>query len=351
MEERYRMPPRKKSVRITIRTVAADAGVSVAAVSKVLRDAYGVSDALRARVQASMTRLGYRPHAAARGMRGQTYTLGVILPDIHNPFFTDILAGVNDALERTQYQTLFGIGQSFVGMEQTLIEAMIDRQMDGIIFIGPRMTQPAIEALARRIPMAVIANHAQTEFYDTVNNDDAHGGELVVKHLASGGYRNIAMLSLAVMVPDSVNIMFKREVGYRRAMEETGLNRYIKVAHAEQTGRDVQAAARQLLQSRGRPEAIFCWTDFIALEVLSVAKDLGLSVPGDLAVVGYDNTSYCDLAQNALTSVDQSGQVLGLQAARLLIERIKGRETAEHFMVTPRLVARGSSQPRGAPQG
>src|SRR6478752_8205216 len=103
------MAPRTKTGRVTIKTVAADAGVSVAAVSKVLRDAYGVSDSLRARVQASMEKLGYRPHAAARGMRGQTYTLGVILPDIHNPFFSDIVAGINTALERTQYQTMFGI--------------------------------------------------------------------------------------------------------------------------------------------------------------------------------------------------------------------------------------------------
>ena len=101
--------------------------------------------------------------------------------------------------------------------------------------------------------------------------------------------------------------------------------------------------ARHLLEQRNRPDAIFCWTDFIALEVLSVARDLGLAVPGDLAVVGYDNTSYCDLAQNALSSIDQSGQVLGLQAARLLIERIGGRQKAEHFVVTPRLVARASS--------
>ena len=115
---------------------------------------------------------------------------------------------------------------------------------------------------------------------------------------------------------------------------------------ARQTSRETQAVARHLLQSRNRPEAIFCWTDFIALEVLSVARELGLSVPGDLAVVGYDNTSYCDLAQNALTSVDQSGQVLGLQAARLLIERIEGRTTAEQFVVTPRLVARASSRAR-----
>jgi LacI family transcriptional regulator len=129
-------------------------------------------------------------------------------------------------------------------------------------------------------------------------------------------------------------------------MAELGLARRIKVILAEQTPRDVQHIVRQILTSRGRPDAIFCWTDFIALEVLSIALELDVAVPDGLAVVGYDNTSYCDLAQNALTSIDQSGQVLGLQAARLLIERIKGRKGAEHFVVTPRLVARGSSTPK-----
>ena len=106
-------------------------------------------------------------------------------------------------------------------------------------------------------------------------------------------------------------------------------------------------AARHLLQSRQRPEAIFCWTDFVALEVLSVARELGLSVPGDLAIVGYDNTSLLRSRRRiALTSIDQSGQVLGLQSARLLIERIKGRTAAEHFVITPRLVARASSKAR-----
>ena len=126
-------------------------------------------------------------------------------------------------------------------------------------------------------------------------------------------------------------------------MEAAGLGRHIQVSYAHQTARETQTVARHLLEGRNRPDAIFCWTDFIALEVLSVAHDLGLSVPGDLALVGYDNTSYCDLAQNALTSIDQSGQVLGLQAARMLIERIGGRVKSEHYVVTPRLVARASS--------
>jgi len=340
------MASKSGSGRVTIKTVAEDAGVSVAAVSKVLRDAYGVSDALRARVRASMQKLGYRPHTAARGMRGQTYTLGVLLPDIHNPFFTDIVAGINTALERTQYQTLFGIVQSSPAAEQALIEAMLDRQMDGIIFVGPRSQREAIEAVASRLPMSVIAHHADTQAYDTVNNDDELGARLVVQHLAKGGYRNIAMLGLGLQPNEMAQVTLQRELGYRNAMDEVGLRRYTKIIRAEQTAREVQGSVRQLLRSRGRPEAIFCWTDFIALEVLSVAHELGLSVPGDLAVVGYDNTSYCDLMQNALTSVDQSGQVLGLQAARLLVERVAGRTTAEHFTVTPRLVERASSHPR-----
>ena len=145
---------------------------------------------------------------------------------------------------------------------------------------------------------------------------------------------------------ECVLVTVQRERGYREAMKECGLTQYINIAPADQTAREAQTVVRHLLESRHRPEALFCWTDMVALHALSVAKDLGLSVPGDLAIVGYDNTIYCDLAQNSLTSVDQSGQVLGLQAARLLIERIDGRVQGEHFVVTPRLVARGSSRPR-----
>lgn len=334
---------------MTIRDVAEDAGVSVAAVSKVLRDAYGVSEALRARVKASMHGLGYRPHAAARGMRGQTYTLGVLFPDLRNPFFADIMAGINDALERTQYQALLGVGQSATTLEHALVDAMVDRQMDGLILVAPRMGAGELEEIAKHIPTALVGLHfPEGKVFDTVNNDDELGGRLVVRHLHENGYRNIVYFSLNMPPPADAVTVVHRERGYRAAMLELGLSRQVKVVIAPQTAREIQAAARHLLQSRKPPDAIFCWTDFVALEVLSVARELGLAVPGDVAVVGYDNTSYCDLAQNALTSIDQSGQVLGLQAARLLTERIKGRESAEHFVVTPRLVARGSSRPRGA---
>ncbi len=329
---------------MTIRDVAGDAGVSVAAVSKVLRDAYGVSDALRARVRASIDRLGYRPHAAARGMRGQTYTLGFIIPDLHNPFFADILAGVNTALERTQYQLLLGVCESDPTLESALMEAMIDRRMDGLILIGSRIDEAKLAEIATRIPTTIIAIHPRGDTnYDTVNNDDRLGATLVVQHLVAAGYKRIAFLSQHISMNEKAMVTMQRETGYRETMKAAGLGRNLQVTYAGQTPREAQTVARHMLEQRNRPDAIFCWSDFIAFEVLSVARDLGLNVPRDLAVVGYDNTSYCDLAQNALTSIDQSGQVLGLQAARLLIERIGGRDKAEHYVVTPRLVARASS--------
>lgn len=102
-------------------------------------------------------------------------------------------------------------------------------------------------------------------------------------------------------------------------------------------------AAKQMLEGPRKKEALFCWTDYVALEVLSVAAKSEVSVPDEVGVVGHDNTLYCDLDQNSLTSLDQSGEQLGLQATRLLVDRIEGRQKAEHFLVHPRLVARRSS--------
>jgi LacI family transcriptional regulator len=333
--------------RTTIRTVAADAGVSVAAVSKVLRNAYGVSDELRARVEASIARLGYRPRAAARAMRGQTDTIGVLLADIRNPFFSNIMDGVHTALERTKYQSLVGISQSALSIELALIDAMTDRPMDGLILVAPRMAAADVTITALRTPTVLIGHHEpEATLFDTVNDDDRLGAELVVGHLVATGRSDIAFLSLEIDDPINALVTSQREIGYRAAMSEHGLSAHIDIVRAGQSSRETQAAARRLLKGRKRPQAVFCWTDFVALEVLSVARELGLSVPHDIAVVGYDNTSYCDLAQNDLTSIDQSGHVLGLQAARLLIERIKGRTSPEHFVVTPRLAARGSSWSR-----
>src|SRR5260221_4283600 len=174
----------KPNGRVTIRTVAADAGVSIAAVSKVLNLGRGVSPELRSRVEASMAKLGFRPRAAARAMRGRTFTIGVLLPDIRNPFFSDVLAGVNSALERTQYQTLLGISQLHT-IEMVLVDTMIDWQMDGLILVAPRMAPREVAGIATRVPTVIIGHHEPSATtFDTVNNDDRLGATLVVRHLA-----------------------------------------------------------------------------------------------------------------------------------------------------------------------
>jgi LacI family transcriptional regulator len=326
--------------RVTIRHVAADAEVSVAAVSKVLREAYGVSDTMRTKVRLSMAKLGYRPHTAARGMRGQTFTFGLIFPDIRNPFFADLLHGIHSELEPTQYQALLGTSQSAETIEPALVDSMIDRQMDGLIIVGA-IDQEQLSQISRRKPLVTIGNHdPKTREYDTVNNDDRAAGSLAVRHLIENGYRKITMLSLLA----GSTIIWERESGYRDEMIRHGLGSFVNVVAGSQARPDVQTTARRLLEGPDRPDAIFCWTDFIAMQVIGAATELGLRVPEDVAIVGHDNIQDCDFGQNSLTSIDQSGELLGREAARLLISRIRGRVDAKHFVVTPRIVLRGSSR-------
>jgi len=329
--------------RATIRTVADDAGVSVSAVSKVLRGAYGVSDGLKARVNASIERLNYRPNASARGMRGRSYTLGVVLSDIRSPFFSEIMTGIGTVLGETPYQPLLGVSNSAVGTERTLVEAMVDRQMDGLIFLAPRMPLALLDETARRIPTVVIGHHRrEADHYDTVNNDDALGAQMVVDRLAEAGLRRISHLTLALSPEERFAVTAHREIGYRCAMERHGLDRWIEVRRAENSPFAGQVI-RPLLERASRPEALFCWTDACALEAISVAAQMGVAVPDELSVVGYDNSPLCNLAQNALSSVDQSGRELGAQAARQLLERIQGRSEPLHHLTLPRFVERGSS--------
>jgi len=340
--------------RTTIKTVALDAGVSVSAVSKVLRDAYGVSDSLRKRVNASMSKLGYRPSVAARGMRGKSYTIGVLLVDIRNAFNADLLEGISSALNSTQYELLVGISQHRSRVEASLVDVMVDRQMDGIITIGPQLGEnnqdqniPELDGLAetaKRIPTVIIGHYEQSTFFDTVNNDDFMGAKLAVNHLVEQGYQRITFLSPDIEGDVHVSVAHKRYLGYKEAMEENGLGRFCSVALAREVKHSIRNSINELFAAKSHPEALFCWSDVVAFEVISAVRALGYSIPKDVGIVGYDNTRACEYFQNSLSSVDQAGQALGLQAARLLLERINGRVEPERFVLPPRLVVRQSSQ-------
>jgi DNA-binding LacI/PurR family transcriptional regulator len=333
--------------RATIRDVADRAGVSPAAVSKVLRNAYGLSDEMRRRVTAAMSELSYRPQLAARGLRGSTYTIGVLLPDIRNPFFPDILDGIVATLSDSDYRPLLGVRQSDALTERGLVETMLDRKVDGFIMIAPLLDHAFLESTARQVPLVIIGRHDRDGGFDTINNDDELGARLVVEHLVALGHRSITYFCLDPAKFGESNPAMHRRKGYRQAMRQHGLEPVIDIASS--VGDHATTTATKVLGGSKRPTAIFAWTDSVAIATMAVAAGFALRVPRDLSVVGYDNAPIDSLPQLSLTSVDQSAHHLGGRSASLLIERIDGRTAETHEVVPPRLEIRGSTaRPRAA---
>jgi LacI family transcriptional regulator len=333
----------KSTGRATIKTVAKHAGVSVPAVSKVLRKAYGVSDALRQRVEASILELGYRPNTAARAMRGQTFTVGILLVEIANPFLQLVVDGVNDVLVEAGYKTLFGIGQSKVTMETSLIEGMISHQMDGLIVVAPQLHGDDLARYAKQIPMVVIGHHEATATtFDTVNSDDQEGAAIAVRELLRRGYRDIAMLTMARPMPDLYNVDGQRESGFRKAMAKSGVTGQARIYQVPWDVVERPVEISRLLKRKDRPRALFCWSDLDAVRVLEAAKKANIRVPEDLAIVGYDNSSVAQMAFVELASIDQSGHRMGSLAAETLLSRIQGRHNANHLLIEPTFIERRS---------
>jgi LacI family transcriptional regulator len=346
------MPRQPTSVRrVTIVDVARHAGVSVTAVSKVLRNAYGASPQMQTRVRASIEQLGYRPSAAARGMRGQTYTIGVMLPDIRNPFFADVLDGVTEQMTGTDYQLLMAPCCNDEAAEARVTDAMIDRSMDGVILIAPLSSRKHLQSVARTLPTVVVGRHSHSPDYDTVTDDDFTGAGLVVAHLADLGHRRIAHIEHLETNPVRLKEMpnAQRADGYRQAMHAHGFGDEIDIASTTYTQEGGYLGTRQLLTRRHRPTAIFAGADIVAMGVLDALTEAGLTVPGDISVAGYDNTTFAAFGAISLTTVDQAGHQMGANAARLLLDRIadRARPTAQ-VKLSPTLVTRRTT---AAPPG
>ncbi|PZG12286.1 LacI family DNA-binding transcriptional regulator [Nonomuraea aridisoli] len=325
--------------RVTIADVARQAGVSTTAVSKVLRSAYGVSPATRDRVRAAIDELGYRPRAAARGMRGRTYTIGVLLPDLRNPFFPDILDGLYEQLAATDYQAIIVTGGPDAKAESRAIDALVDRQVDGLLMVAPRVARARLEEVAGQVPSVVLGLHEKSARYDTVLDDDEVGAELVVRHLIGLGHRRVAHIGRRAVGREI------RAATYARVMREHGLEEEVAVAMTSCSEEGGHEGARELPARSPCPTAIFAGADQAAFGALRALHEAGLAVPADVSPAGYDNTRLAALSQISLTSVDQDGAVMGRTAGRLLLERVEGRTTAVRFLVTPALVPRRSTAP------
>lgn len=334
---------------VTIEDVAQRAGVSRAAVSKVIRDAYGVSDDMRAKVEAAIGELGYRPRVSARAMRGATYTLGVEIPTINNHFFSKIITGATGALVGTRYQLIIAPGGPGHDGGPQSIEVLADRQVDGILAISPAVSPEWLEELAQHTPLVMLGRHDASTYYDTIVDDDIEGARLAVRHLYDLGHRDIAHLTITpeaeAGIPSAPHIV--RTDGYLRAMAELGLSDRARVVHVEPNERSSRTVARELLSLPDRPTAIFAGHDELALGVLQAVAELGLTT-ADVSVIGYDDTDIAAHPLVSMTSINQSGTRMGEIVVRLLLERIAGRADAVHEVIRPKVMARNTTVPPAA---
>jgi len=324
----------------TIQDVAVTAGVSRAAVSKVLRDAYGVSDAMRERVTAAMTERDYRPRIAARAMRGRTFTIGIEIPDFGNSFFTRILDGAMDALDGTPYQLVIAPAAHGTRMGLRAIDALVDRQVDGVIAVSPPVEPWELDRIASRTPLVMFGRYDTSDEYDSVAGDDSRGTAAAMDHLFALGHTRIAHLTIPAADHEPRSPHSVRLRAYQTAMAAAGADEIVLRTDEAQ---DAYGAMREAADGGLPATAIFAAHDELALGALRALAEAGSSV----SVVGYDDVPIADHPGIGLTTVHQPGVAMGARAVELLLERLAGRTGAVHDVFTPELRVRTSTRPPG----
>jgi LacI family transcriptional regulator len=323
--------------------VAKAAGVSKAAVSKVIRDAYGVSPAMRERVEASIRELGYRPRLAARAMRGSSFSIGLEIPNFDSEFFTQVMRGASARMLGTGYQLIIAPGVGELSGTPVL-ENLVDRQVDGIIAISPEVTPEWLDNLARDVPIVLIGRHDSSQNYDTITNNDSVGTRLAVNYLMSLGHRRIAHLTLAMQAErsDAEPPHTIRRKTYLTMLTDAGLDPTVVYCTADEGA--AYDATKELLKADTGVTAIFAGNDSLAIDALRAVVDLERTAE-DVSIVGYDDIRMAAHPLIALTTVSQFGETMGAAAIDLLMERIRdGRTTPRHRELQPELRVRSSSQ-------
>ena len=337
----------KRPVPPTMEDVARQAGVSRALVSLVMRGLPNVSDERRARVLEAAAALGYRPNAWARALASaRTRTVGVLLNELHNPFYAEIMDGIDDMAAAHGFRVVIGTAGRRAGGEDAALEAFLELRADGAILVGPRMPSGRIAAAAETMPVVVVARGMRSPLVDSITNDERAGARLVVRHLTELGHRAIAHIDGGAGAGAGA-----RRAGYGQAMREAGLGDEVRIVGGDYTELAGVRAAEELLLRRELPTAIFAANDLVAAGAIDRLEERGVRVPDDISVVGYDNTYLAALHHVSLTTVNQPRPTMGSRAVEALLERIEGgRTTPVHARITPALVVRSTTGPPRRPR-
>jgi DNA-binding LacI/PurR family transcriptional regulator len=301
-----------------------------------------VSDARRAAVLEAAAHLGYRPNAAARSLvQRRTNVIGVMVSDLHNPFFAEVVDGMESVAGPAGLRILMNSGLRQPEREQASIDALLEMRSDALILTAPQLPARLVAKAARSVPVVMIATSSDGEALDSVAVDDQVGARLAVEHLHALGHSRIAHIDGHGGPGEET-----RRSGYEIAMRGLGLADEILVATGGHTEADGYRAAHELIATDPRPTAIFAFNDVAALGAMTAIEEHGLTIPGDMSLVGYDNTRLSGLGHIDLTTIDQPRFDMGSRAVSMAIERIeKQRTNAESVVLVPRLVPRGTTAP------
>ncbi|MFB9759857.1 LacI family DNA-binding transcriptional regulator [Ectobacillus funiculus] len=326
---------------VTIYDVAEKAGVSISTVSKVLNNTGSIAEKTRQKVRETMRELNYQPSVVA-SVKKRIQTIGLLIPSIANPFMAEVARSIEDHVKKFGFSLLVCSTDNHLDNELEYISILKQKYVDGIILATGLNDYRAIKELINaEIPVALLSRDIPSLAVDTVLVDDFLGGYEAVQYLISLGHRKIAMIT------ENINwsVVRARVQGYRQALEEAGLEYDENLVLLDNTTLDAgKQATRKLLDLPEPPTAIFASTEFLAIGAVKSARELGIHVPKDLSIVGFDDTILATVCDPPLTTIAQPIQEMGKKVVELLVEEIEGpKETKQRIVLSPKLVVREST--------
>ncbi|MDM5321100.1 catabolite control protein A [Bacillus altitudinis] len=320
---------------VTIYDVAREANVSMATVSRVVNGNPNVKPTTRKKVLEAIDRLGYRPNAVARGLASKkTTTVGVIIPDISSIFYSELARGIEDIATMYKYNIILSNSDQNTDKELHLLNTMLGKQVDGIVFMGGNITDVLVEEFKRSpVPIVLAASVEEQAQTPSVNINYEQAIYDSVQLLVEKGHKRIAFVSGPMSEP--INSM-RKLAGYKRALEEAGITfDDAIVAEGDYSYDSGIESLAHLLEQSDKPTAVIAATDEMALGVIHGAQDRGVSIPEDLEVIGFDNTRLSLMVRPQLTTVVQPTYDIGAVAMRLLTKLMNKEQVDDQIVELP----------------
>ncbi|MEN9380947.1 MAG: hypothetical protein RIR99_781 [Actinomycetota bacterium] len=331
---------------VSLRDVAKAAEVSVGTVSNVLNHPEIVAPATLKRVREAIKALEFVPNGFARQLRsGSSRTLGLVVPDVSNPFFTEVARGVEDAASKRDYAVFLCNSDESTEKEDRYINVLIEQQVRGVLITPADASSDRLETLRERgIAVTLLDREIKGQMQCSISVDDVNGGQIAIEYLASLGHKDIAW----VCGPESIPQVSDRGAGVAKAAKIASVNiETIRVSLMNT--HQGEEAAHQILELTSPPTAIFCANDLLALGVMRVLTANKVKIPDQMSVLGYDNIEFAASSAIPLSSISQPSYQMGITAANLLLDECESGNDHEHQQIRfqPQLVERASTaQPK-----